>query len=162
MPPQSQQQKRPRRVSEYGKRLAAKQETRNAYGLRERQFRNYFTLARKDPKQTGTKLMELLERRLDNVVYRLDLVQSRRQARQWVTHGHIALNGKRITIPSYQVNIGDAVELLHPDLKSPRGVEPPGWLATNSQATGGEILHPPGADDFPEADTQLIIEFYSR
>lgn len=164
MPPQQQQQQRqrPRRISEYGKRLAAKQETRNAYGLRERQFRNYFALARKDPKATGAKLLELLERRLDNVVYRLDLTQSRRQARQWVTHGHIAMNGKRITIPSYQVQIGDSVTLIHPDIASSRGVEPPSWLVKNAQSTGGEVLRPPTQEDFPEADTQLIIEYYSR
>lgn len=150
------------RQSEYGKRLSAKQAARNEYGLRERQFRKYFEVARQVSAETGSKLLELLERRLDNVVYRLDLTQTRRQARQWVNHGHILVNGKKMTIPSFQVSVGDTVELKSPDMVAGRGSEAPAWLKPSSK-TGGEVVGMPTREEIAaEIDEQLIVEFYSR
>lgn len=160
MPPQT---SRKTRQSEYGKRLAAKQAVRTEYGLRERQFRKYFELARKVPTATGTKFLELLERRLDNVIYRLDLSQTRAQARQWVSHGHVTVNGRKINIPSYQVRVGDVIELKTSNLVSRRGSEVPSWLAVNEKKTGGRVIALPSREDMsPEIDEQLIVEFYSR
>lgn len=153
------------RMSEYGKRLAAKQTAKREYGLREKQFRRYFDMAQKVREATGAKLLELLERRLDNILYRLDLVQSRRQARQIVNHGHVLVNGAKATIPSIQVHIGDVIEfkVSKQALLSPRGVDVPAWLKANADKTGGEVMAFPVRDDSsPDIDEQLIVEFYSR
>lgn len=153
--------RRPRQ-SEYGKRLSAKQAARGEYGLRERQFRKYFDLARKVPAATGEKFLELLERRLDNVVYRLDFTQTRRQARQWVNHGHVLVNGKKMTIPSYQVSVGDKVELRSPDMLATRGSELPSWLRSSGSATGEVVAFPKRDEISADIDDQLIVEFYSK
>ncbi len=151
------------RQSDYGKRLAAKQLAKREYGIRERQFRRYFTAARKVREATGAKLLELLERRLDNVLYRFDLTQTRRQARQLVGHGHIVVNGKKMTIPSYQVEIGDEVHLKTTTLQSSRGVDIPSWLQLNAQKIGGSVISLPLREEIAtEIDEQLIVEFYSR
>ena len=101
--------KRQRRQSEYGQQLSEKQSTKRQYGLREKQFRRYFELASKTPAATGERLLQLLETRLDNVVYRLGYGKSRAQARQMVTHGHVKLNGQRASIPSQAVKVGDVI-----------------------------------------------------
>lgn len=151
------------RQSEYGKRLQAKQAAKREYGIRERQFARYFSLARKVREGTGAKLLELLERRLDNVVYRLDLSQTRRQARQWISHGHVLLNGKKMTIPSYLVDIDDEITLKNTDLTAPRGVDMPTWLAPNKDQGGGRVIALPAREDIAtEIEEQLIVEFYSR
>lgn len=151
------------RVSEYGKRLQEKQAAKREYGLREKQFRRYFDMARKVREATGAKLLELLERRLDNVIYRLDLTQTRRQARQLVSHGHVLLNGKKVNVPSVQVHIGDVVELRTSKLTSPRGVDTPAWLKPNADKNGGQVSALPAREDITaEVDEQLIVEFYSR
>ncbi|MEK7461160.1 MAG: 30S ribosomal protein S4, partial [Patescibacteria group bacterium] len=115
--------KKQRRLSEYGKRLVAKQEAKKEYGLRERQFRRYFDLARTVRGATGEKLLELLERRIDNVLYRLDLAQTRAQARQLISHGHVCLQGKKMNIPSYQVQVGEEIVITKETLIHPRGVD---------------------------------------
>lgn len=151
------------RQSEYGKRLSAKQAAKREYGIRERQFRRYFEMARKVREATGQKLLELLERRLDNVIYRLDLTQTRRQARQMINHGHVLVNGKKMSIPSFQVSLKDEIEIKEPKLISPRGAEAPGWLKVNADKTGGNVLNAPEREEMPmEIDEQMIVEFYSR
>lgn len=155
--------KRPRRLSEYGKRLVAKQAAKHEYGLRERQFRRYFAAARKVREATGEKLLELLERRLDNIIYRLDLAQTRAQARQLVSHGHVRVGGKKINIPSYQVNLQEDVVVVKPDLIHPRGVDAPVWLAVNPTKTGGQMVAVPKREEIAtEIDEQMIVEYYSR
>lgn len=162
MPPGVKTTRKPRQ-SDYGKRLSAKQLAKAEYGIREKQFRRYFEAARKVREATGAKLLELLERRLDNVVYRLDLTQTRRQARQLVGHGHVLVNGKKLSIPSYRVEIGDDVQIPTEHIRSPRGVEIPSWLQINQDKTGGKVASLPIRDEIAtEIDEQLIVEFYSR
>ncbi|MBE8950788.1 MAG: 30S ribosomal protein S4, partial [Quinella sp. 3Q1] len=105
------QQRMNRKVSEYGLQLKEKQKAKFIYGVLERQFRNYYEKAKKMPGVTGENLLVLLERRLDNVVFRMGFSNTRRQARQFVCHGHITVNGKRVDIPSALVNVGDVVEV---------------------------------------------------
>lgn len=166
MPPTMSQNKptaRKPRQSEYGKRLSAKQAAKAEYGVREKQFRRYFEAARKVRAATGQKLLELLERRLDNVVYRLDLSQTRRQARQWISHGHIRVNGKKMSIPSYQVALHDEVELVVPTLVARRDVEIPAWLRGNLEKFSGTVeAFPERGEISPDIEEQLIVEFYSR
>ena len=155
--------KRPRRISEYGKRLVAKQQAKNEYGLRERQFRRYFDAARLVREATGEKLLELLERRLDNVLYRLDMAQTRAQARQLVSHGHVRIQGKKVNIPSYQVQINEEITVTKESLLHPRGVDVPVWLKANPSGTGGSIVTLPKREDIAtEIDEQMIVEYYSR
>jgi small subunit ribosomal protein S4 len=163
MPQPSVKTARKPRLSEYGKRLAAKQTAKREYGVREKQFRRYFDMARKVREATGAQLLVLLERRLDNVVYRLDLTQSRRQARQWVSHGHILVNGKKMSIPSYMVQIDDVVTLAEPAMVQARGVDLPSWLRRGEEKVGGTIVALPTREEAnPDIDEQLIVEFYSR
>ena len=105
------QQRMARKVSEYGLQLKEKQKAKFIYGVLERQFRNYYEKAKKMPGVTGENLLILLERRLDNVVFRLGFATTRRQARQFVCHGHITVNGKRVDIPSALISVGDIVEV---------------------------------------------------
>lgn len=151
-----------RKLSEYGKQLREKQKARFTYGLREKQFRNYFTRASRSGEATGEVLLQLLERRLDNVLYRLAITTSRAQARQLVNHGHVRVNGKKVTIPSYLVNEGDAVELvkLEPQM---RDVEAPKWLSYDKKKAVGKVESLPTREDIDlDINEQLIVEFYSR
>ena len=104
-------QRRRQKVSEYGLQLREKQKTKRTYGLLEKQFHNYFVKADRQPGITGTNLLILLERRLDNVVYRLGFASSRKEARQLVNHGHFTINGKKATIPSLLVRVGDVIQV---------------------------------------------------
>lgn len=150
------------KLSEYGRQLREKQKARFAYGLREKQFRNYFTRASRSGAATGELLLQMLERRLDNVLYRLDLTQSRAQARQMVSHGHVTVNGKKVSVPSYLVNEKDIIALVKVDAK-PREVDVPGWLSFNKKTNAGTVEHLPTRDEIDlEVDEQLIVEFYSR
>ncbi len=163
MPAPTQKSAKKPRLSEYGKRLAAKQTAKREYGVREKQFRRYFDMARKVREATGAQLLILLERRLDNVVYRLDLTQTRPQARQWINHGHVRVNGKKMTIPSYMVQLDDVVTLVTPDMVQARGVDMPSWLRTTDQKDGGSVVAMPTREEInPDIDEQLIVEFYSR
>lgn len=149
------------KLSEYGRQLREKQKARFTYGLREKQFRNYFERASRSTEATGTTLLQLLERRLDNVVYRLDLSMSRAQSRQMVGHGHVLVNGKKVNIPSYLVQEKDEIQLTIP--AKPRSVDAPSWLSFDKKKNVGTIVHLPTREDIDlEIDEQLIVEFYSR
>ena len=122
------QPQRRRRVSDWGLQLREKQKARQTYGVLERQFRNYFGVARRMPGVTGANLLQLLERRLDNIVYRVGFADSRAQARQWVLHGHFTVNGRKVNIPSYRIRSGDVV----------------GWKGTSKDKGFSQARHPVG------------------
>ena len=161
-----------RKVSEYGLQLKEKQKAKFIYGVLERQFRNYYEKAKKMPGVTGENLLTLLERRIDNVVFRLGLANTRRQARQMVTHGHITVNGKRLDIPSALVRVGDVVEVseksrgneLFKAIKETKNaLSAPAWLDADQENLKGSVTRFPNRDeiDIP-VNEQSIIELYSR
>ncbi|MFA5841654.1 MAG: 30S ribosomal protein S4 [Candidatus Paceibacterota bacterium] len=158
-------------MTEYGTQLKEKQKVRNVYGLSERQFGNYVKAASlsKDTKPTD-KLYEMLERRLDNVVFRMGLGRSRTHARQLVAHGHVLVNGRRSTSPSHQVRIGDVISVRAGSKERPLFVETfkkladkstPSWLTLKSDVAEGEIKALPREKIMPFNFTS-VIEFYSR
>ncbi|MBI4023227.1 30S ribosomal protein S4 [Candidatus Berkelbacteria bacterium] len=151
------------KISEYGRQLKEKQKAKAIYGILERQFRRYYDAATRAKSITGERLIQLLECRLDNVVFRLGLADSRPQARQYVGHGHVRLNGKKVTIPSHQVAPGDTVELVHVT-REPSALDVPLWMErTGKKALAGTFLDVPSRDQIPtEIEEQLIVEFYSR
>ena len=161
-----------KKISDYAVQLREKQKTRRAYGLLERQFHGYFVKADMQRGVTGTNLLVILERRLDNVVYRLGFASSRNQARQLVRHGVFTLNGRKVTIPSLQVKVGDIVEVPEKKRKIPviggmqdviaqRGC--PAWLEADGAGFKGTVKALPQRDDiqFPVKE-QLIVELYSK
>jgi len=158
--------------SEYGAQLREKQKAKRIYGVLERQFRNYFEKAERQPGITGENLLVLLERRLDNVVYRLGFAGSRPEARQLVTHGHFLLNGRKVNIPSILVKVGDVIQVRERSKESPKFKElqaqaayktPPEWLEVDADNLSGRVLALPRRDqiDSPIAE-HLIVELYSR
>ena len=160
------------KVSEYGRQLREKQKMRRYYGVHETQFENYFRQAARVPGQTGRTFLQLLERRLDNVVYRLNLATSRAQARQLVTHRHFRVNGRVVNIPSYVVRPGDEISIAAGSLKSTvfesnlevaQSRRPPEWLEWNDENKTARIVQAPPREqiDTP-VDEQLIVEYYSR
>lgn len=165
--PQQQQrapQRRQKKVSEYGQQLQEKQKTRNAYGLREAQFRRYFEQASKFRGQTGMVLLQLLERRIDNVIFRAGLAKTRSQARQLISHRHFSLNGKRVNIPSIMVKVGDVI-IAHKvsTITTEAEAKPAEWLKVDAKKAHITVKQLPEETDLPiEFDTQKIIEFYSR
>ncbi len=159
-------------LSEYGNQLREKQKARRAYGVLENQFKSYYEEAAKEPGVTGEKFLQLLERRLDNVIYRLGFAVSRNEARQFVNHGHVLVNGRRLDIPSYQVDIDDEIEIKEgsKDMKRMEEIaefnadkEIPSWLQANFEQLKGKVLDTPVREeiDLPIQE-QLIVEFYSR
>lgn len=158
-----------RRLSDYGSQLIEKQRVKWTYGVLERQFRKYFKKALKTKGATGEELLRLLERRLDNAVFRLALTPTRNMARQLITHGHISVNGQKVTIPSYQTSPGDVISLSDKALKIPQ-VEAlakekkplvPDWLSR--KAAVGKIERLPERTDIDaDINEQLIVEVYSR
>ena len=161
-----------KKTSEYGLQMRAKQMTRRFYGVLESQFRKYYAMAEKKQGKTGEEMLTLLERRLDNVVYRLGWASSRPEARQFVTHGHIAVNGKRVDIPSYLMSAGEVVSIMEKSRKSEKikavleanASRPvPKWLAENREAFEGKVTAMPTREeiDLP-VDETLIVEYYSR
>jgi len=152
--------------------LREKQKVKRSYGLLETKFRDTFDRAARAKGVTGTELLVLLERRLDNVVYRLGLGSSRRQARQIVNHGHILVNGKRVSIPSYSVTPGDVVEVAEASKKNPLVVAAmeaaksrniPEWLSLDQGAVRGTVNSVPTREQLPPTiREQLIVELYSR
>ena len=160
------------KISEYGRQLREKQKMRKYYGVLETQFENYFRQAQRVPGQTGKVFLQLLERRLDNVVYRLNLASSRAQARQLVTHRHFRVNGRICNIPSMIVKAGDVITIGERSLKSTifeANVEiaktrrAPEWLEFSETDTSAKVLALPSREqiDTP-VDEQLIVEYYSR
>ena len=166
-------QQRRRRISEYGTQLREKQKARAIYGVLERQFRNYYKKASRLEGVTGDRLLQLLESRLDNVVYRLGFADSRPQSRQIVGHGHIQVNGKKVNIPSYQVHAGDRISWREQSRKTglfeivSNGMGAnsviPSWLNVDSDKAVGEVVTLPKSSDVElSIDTRQIVEFYSR
>jgi small subunit ribosomal protein S4 len=170
-PPGEPKKKRVRQT-EYGRQLAEKQKLKWAYGLSEKQFRNLFFKAKTMKGVTGHNMMILLERRLDNVVYRLGMASSRSQARQLVGHGHILLNGRKVTIPSALVRPNDTIEAkdkkttqeLVRSLVAHSSSRPvPPWLSLSKDDLKGSVTVMPTRDVIPTvAEEQLIVEFYSK
>ncbi len=158
------------KLSSYGKQLREKQKIKRIYGLMERQFSNYVTEASKKTGDTSVFLLNYLESRLDNVVYRWGVVSSRAAARQLVGHGHIKVNGKKVDIPSYRVKVGDVISLKDSSQKSKlfeniseklSKREFPSWLSADPKSLSAKVLNAPTLD-MPNFDPKLIIGFYSR
>jgi len=161
-----------RKVSPYGLQLREKQKVRRIYGVLEKQFRNYFKKADRKQGVTGEILLQLLEQRLDNLVFRLGFAPSRKSARQLVRHRHVTVNGHIVDIPSYSVRPGETIkikeksknlETIHAALKEVgRGDEIP-WLRLNKAALEGELVEIPSRADIPlTVNEQLIVELYSK
>ncbi|MEY4723602.1 MAG: ribosomal protein [Candidatus Parcubacteria bacterium] len=161
------------RPTPYGVQLREKQKVKNTYGLMERQFRGYYDKAKRKTGNTGDFLVQALEMRLDNLVFRLGLGRSRAMSRQMVNHGNVLVNGKKVTIPSYQTKAGDIITLTANVLKGKLHNEGdtariekhqvPGWLHLEAKAKTGKVLNrPEGADLKQNFDPKLIVEFYSR
>ena len=158
-----------KKLTEYGTQLREKQKARFVYGVMEKQFYKLYEEATRKEGVTGELLLQYLERRLDNVVYRLGFGSTRRQARQIVSHGHILINGKRVDIASYRVKQGDVITVKENSkelsvIKESVGQKTvPGWLSLEEGTLTGKVLENPGRDavDF-EIDEAMIIEFYSR
>lgn len=160
------------RESDYGKQLRAKQKARRTYGVLEMQFRRYFRQAIKSRGLTGLTLLQILESRLDNVIYRMGYASSRAQARQLVTHGHFTVNGRRTDVPSMQIKPGDVIQvregsrgktLLKDLMAIAEERNTPEWITRNLKDLSGGIIRLP---ERPEIDAnlneQLIVEYYSR
>lgn len=164
--------KRRPRKSERGLQLLEKQKARYSYGLLERQFRKFFAEAERLPGVTGENLLVLLERRLDNVVYRLGFASSRAQARQIVRHGHIMVNGRKTNIPSYLVRPGDVIAWREPSKNTEYykmvsqiagDVAIPPWLSLDKKNLTGKVLSLPAPEDIQaKFDVKSIVEYYSR
>ncbi|HCF72044.1 MAG TPA: 30S ribosomal protein S4 [Syntrophomonas sp.] len=158
--------------TEYGIQLREKQKTKRIYGLMEKQFRNYFRKADRQQGITGANLLILLERRFDNVVYRLGFAASRKEARQLVNHGHFTINGKRADIPSMLLREGDVVQVKEGSRNSAKFQEikeqaayktPPEWLSVDVDNLIGKVLAKPTREQIDTAvNEQLIVELYSR
>ena len=175
----TQQQKpaqRGRKLSEYGKQLSEKQKVKEMYGMRERQFRNFFTRALKSREgATGENLLRMLESRLDNAVYRLKFSSTRAQARQIIVHGHILLNGKKVYSPSCRVEVGDQISLAANvlakkvfveeviDKRLKMGIKVPEWLELDKNERLGKVLRLPVRSDIQvPIEEHLIVELYSK
>jgi small subunit ribosomal protein S4 len=160
------------RLSSYGIQLREKQKAKRLYNVMERQFRRYFEAASQKKGNTADFLVQILERRLDNVVYRLGFAKTRRQARQMVGHGFIAVNGKCVDIPSYTVRVGEVIGIMEP--KKTKGLvnglqerlqkaDAPRWLSLDAAAATGKVTSVPEGEDLKSVfDPTLIVEFYSR
>lgn len=169
-PPGQHGRSRRSKESEYSVQLKEKQKAKYTYGLLERQFRNLFEKASRKKGVTGENLLKFLEARLDNTVFRFGFAQTRRQARQLVTHGHIMVNGQVVDIPSYQLRAGDVVsvrpksrslEVISASVKRNRRTFP--WLEVDRNELRGKFLDFPNREDIPEnIREQLIVELYSK
>jgi small subunit ribosomal protein S4 len=162
---------RRRKVGDYGLQLREKQKVRRVYGVLERQFRNYFIDAENRPGVTGESLLRHLELRLDNVVYRAGFAMSRPQARQFVAHGHFTVNGKLVDIPSFQVKVGDRIEVRTTHAKldpfkavaGNRSTVSPEWLNVDLAKVSASVTDLPRRDQMPlDLNEQLVVEYYSR
>ena len=161
-----------KKLSTYGIRLREKQKLRKYYGLLEKQFKNYFQKAERKKGVTGENLLELLERRLDNVVFRLGITKSKAQARQLILHSHILVNGKKVNIPSYQVNVNDVIEIKEKsknigELKEIKEgkieISIPSWLEFDAEKLKGKILRFPSKEELNlPVEEKLVVEYYSR
>jgi len=161
-----------RRVSEYGEQLREKQKVKRIYNVREKQFRNYFKKAAKSGGIRGEMLLRLLEKRLNNVIFRLGFTDSRSAARQMVSHGHITVNDKKVNISSFQVKINDVIA-LSPKFKKNDNVKiiserlqlykTPSWLKLDAKKIEGKVVSEPKREEMDaNINESLIVEFYSR
>ena len=158
--------------SEYAMQLTEKQKVKFVYGMQERQFRSYYEKASRAEGNTGEVLLSMLERRLDNVVYRLGYASTRREARQLVNHGHFTVNGKRVNIPSFLVKVGDLVAVCEASVSKPRFkkmkeddafVAAPKWLDRDKNTLQGKVVAIPTKEDIDfEIAEHLIVELYSK
>ena len=161
-----------RKQSEYAVQLNEKQKAKFIYGVLEKQFRHYYELASKTQGVTGENLLQLLERRLDNVVYRLGFANTRREARQMVNHGHITVNGKRVDIPSYQVSPGEVISIREKSrgsehvkqiLEKNAATMIPKWLELNRETLQGKVVALSERSDIDfDINETLIVELYSK
>lgn len=167
--------KRATKLTEYGRQLLEKQKLKETYGMRERQFKRFFDLARRSQDATGEMLLCLLERRLDNVVYRLKLSTTRPQARQVVVHGHILVNGCKVSAPSYLVKVNDEIawcesslqkEVFVKDVAEKRGAagaKVPDWLEQDKKGHRGKVLRFPVREESQlQVNENSIVELYSK
>lgn len=151
------------KTSDYGRQLREKQKARFTYGVLEKQFRRYYEQAAKSKGSTGEIILQILERRLDNVVYRLGLAVSRHHARQLVNHRKITVNGKIVNIPSYIVTKGDIIDPKKPEDYQIYEAETPKWLSFDKKKKSGKVIALPERDEMPlDINLQLIVEYYSR
>ena len=158
--------------SEYALQMTEKQKVKFVYGILEKQFRMYFEKAERMNGNTGENLLSLVERRLDNVVYRLGFAATRREARQLVNHGHYTVNGKRVNIPSYLVSVGDVIAVCEKSTSTTRFktlkesdafVAAPKWLERDKNNLQGKVIAMPARDDIDfEIAENLIVELYSK
>lgn len=162
-----------RKVTEYGMQLREKQKVKRIYGVLERQFSRYFDIAERRKGLPGENLLKILESRLDNIVYRLGFARSRVEARQLVRHGFFTVNGKKVSIPSYEVRPGDVIELAERKRDSRavlelikeelKDIQIPGWLEVDAEAWRGTMLAVPTRDEIDiDVEEHLIVELYSR
>lgn len=164
--------KRRTKKSEYGMQLTEKQKVKFVYGILEKQFRMLYEKAERMGGNTGENLLSLVERRLDNVVYRLGYAKTRREARQLVNHGHFTVNGKRVNIPSYQIGVGDVIAVSEKSCATTRFkmmkeddsfVAAPKWLEREKNTLSGKVIALPAKDDIDfEIAENLIVELYSK
>ncbi len=172
-PPGQHGQARRPKMTAYGQQLREKQKVKRNYGLLERQFRNYFEKAESTKGPTGENLIVMLERRLDNAVYRMGLGSSRAQARQLVSHGHVRVNGRKVNVPSYLIGVGDeivlkdkmrenAMVLQARDVSQSQAIAP--WLDVDRENLRAKVVALPKRDDVqsPPINEQLIVELYSK
>jgi small subunit ribosomal protein S4 len=171
-PPGQHGQGRRQKVSEYGVQLREKQKIRRIYGLMEEQFRSYFEKALRQTGRTGELLVKMLERRLDNTVYRLGLAPSRKAARQLIVHGHFLVNKQVVSVPSFFLNPGDvinvrekskALDVIHSSMKRMKDNTMLPWLSLDKGTLTGTFLNIPERTDIPlNANEQLVVELYSK
>jgi small subunit ribosomal protein S4 len=157
-----------KKVSEYGTQLREKQKTKRFYGILESQFRKTYEKGVRMKGKSGENLLQLLELRMDNVVYRMGFASSRAEARQLVTHGHFTVNGKKVNIPSYTMKVNDVIAVRETSRKSPKFQElanrpVPPWLSFNAEALSGSVVQAPARADVDiEVKETLIVELYSK
>ncbi len=161
-----------KKVSEYGMQLREKQKLKFIYGVLEKPFYHYYEIASKMQGKTGANLITILESRLDNVVFRMGLALTRREARQLVVHNHFTVNGKKVNIPSYRIKPGDVIALAENSKTSPKfkevveltaGRTVPLWLDANKEALSATVNRMPGMEDIDyEVEVHLIVELYSK
>ncbi len=172
---ESKAKKTAKKLSEYGRQLAEKQKLKLMYGMREKQFRRFFDEAVRSEGAPGENLLSMLERRLDNAVYRLKMATTRSQARQIIVHGHVMVNGKRVESPSYRVGVNDVITLDEKvvsrelflenvvDKRMKTGVKVPEWLELDKQKRKGIVLRNPVRSDIQApVEEHLIVELYSK
>lgn len=161
------------KLSDYGIQLREKQKVKRMYGMLERQFRRYFSVAQKAKGVTGQQLLEMLERRLDNVCYRLGFATSRREGRQMVGHRALTVNGRPVNIPSYQVKVGDVIQIApqrkgqaaraKESLERTKTRPVPAWLQVEAEGLKGVVVRAPAREDVGASiQEQLIVELYSK